>query len=180
MDDRQLARGLAAFSIGLGLAELLAPRQVAQLAGIGEGHERLLQAMGLREITSGLGIMQGQPATFLWSRVAGDALDLALLAAAWRSDRSDRERLQYAIAAVAGVTVFDVLASVLQSRDFSEPGWRVADQEDYRAGIHRETPASSRAACDEAMATHARRDQPAREDRLRNDQPLLNPPIGRA
>jgi hypothetical protein len=179
MDDQQLARGLAAFSIGLGLAELLAPRKVAELAGIEEGHERLLQAMGLREITSGLGIMQGQPAAFLWSRVAGDALDLALLAAAWRSGRSDRQRLQYAFAAVAGVTVLDVLASVLQSRDPSEPGWRVADQQDYRAGIEHDNPASSRAACDEAMAAHARRDEPAREQ-FRDDQLLLNPTLGRA
>lgn len=159
MHDQQLARGLAAFSIGLGLAELLAPRKVAELAGIEAGHERLLQAMGLRELSSGLGILQGQPAPFLWSRVAGDALDLALLAAAWRSDRSDRQRLQYAIAAVAGVTVLDVLASVLQSRDPSEPGWRMAGPEDYRAGISRDHPSSSRAACDAAMAAHARRDE---------------------
>lgn len=152
MKDQQLARGLAAFSIGLGLAELFAPRKVAQLTGIGEGHERLLQAMGLRELTSGMGILQGRPAAFLWSRVIGDALDLGLLAAAWRTDRCDKQRLQVALAAAAGVTVLDVLASILQSGDHSDPSWRVAEAEGYRAGFVREDPASLRAYSEAQMS----------------------------
>src|SRR4051812_25695810 len=102
MKEQTLARNLAVFSLGLGLAELFAPRKLAQLIGISEEHTRTLQALGLREIGSGLGIMQGRPAYFLWSRVAGDAMDLALLGAALNSDRSNRRRVSLAIAAVAG------------------------------------------------------------------------------
>jgi hypothetical protein len=156
MNEQQLARGLAVFSIGLGAAELLAPRQVARFSGIPEGHERLLQAMGLRELTAGFGILQGKPSTFLWSRVAGDLLDLGLLAAAARSDESDKERLQLAMIAVGGVTMLDVFASIVHSRDRSEPDWRVNGPADYRAGFRRDDPASLRASCDEAMARHAR------------------------
>src|ERR1043165_4769937 len=75
----RLARGLGWFSIGLGLTELLAPRLVAKLCG-GEGkHTGLIRLYGLREIASGLIIFsQGKnPASGVWSRVAGDVMDLA-------------------------------------------------------------------------------------------------------
>src|SRR3954463_14968532 len=74
-----LARFLGYFSIGLGLAEVLAPRAMARLTGVRQ--EGLLQAYGLREIASGVGILScSRPTEWLWSRVAGDALDLATLA----------------------------------------------------------------------------------------------------
>lgn len=154
MNQQSLARGLAVFSLGLGLAELLAPRQLARLAGINDDHDNLIRLLGLRELTSGLGIMQGAPGPFLWSRVGGDVMDLALLGAAARSNNNDRARLNIAMAAVAGVTILDVLASVLTTRDWSEPGWRVQGSENYSAGFQRGDPKALRAASDEAMAAH--------------------------
>src|SRR3712207_9206638 len=73
-DEEQLARGLGWFSIGLGLAELLAPRGVAKVAGV-RGGTGLIRLMGLREIAHGVAIFaQGRPpAGAVWSRVAGDA-----------------------------------------------------------------------------------------------------------
>ena len=144
MNQQALARNIAAFSIGLGLAELLAPRKVARLIGVSEDHERLLQAMGLREIASGLGIMQGKPSHFLWGRVAGDAMDLALLAAARRSNRSDPHRLGIAMVAVAGVTALDIVASLLHSRSYGRPEWRDPRPMSARGGLMRtETHAAS-------------------------------------
>ena len=140
MKEQQLARNLAFFSIGLGLAELLAPRRVARLIGIDEEHERTLQLLGLREIASGLGIMQGKPAYFLWSRVAGDIMDLTLLGTAMNADRSNPRRVEGALMAVAGVTVLDIIASVLHSRDHTEPGWRDRRPMESRAGIERPDP----------------------------------------
>jgi hypothetical protein len=157
MKEHQLARNLAIFSLGLGAAELFAPRQVARLIGISEGHERTLQLLGLREIASGLGIMQGKPAYFLWSRVAGDIMDLALLGAAMKSGQSNRRRLEGAMFAVAAVTVADILASVLHSRDHTEPHWRDRRPMSTRAGISRDESRSLRSS--DVGATS--RDQPA-------------------
>ncbi len=127
LSSSSLSRGLAFFSIGLGLAEVLAPRHLARLIGVDEDHENLLRALGLREIGSGLGIMQGNSPNFLWSRVAGDAMDLGLLFAARKSPRSGQRRVMGAIVAVAGVAALDVLASILATRDRQpDPSWRVA------------------------------------------------------
>jgi hypothetical protein len=155
MNDQALARNISMVSLGLGFAELLAPRHVARWIGVNDGdHDTLIRLLGLREITSGLGIMQGNPAIFLWSRVAGDAMDLSLLAAAMRNGNNDRKRLNIATAVVAGITVLDIAAAILHSRDHSEPGWRLRDGESYPAGIESGDPVALRASCDEAMTRH--------------------------
>jgi uncharacterized membrane protein len=116
----QFANSLGWFSIALGLAEVFAPRALAKFVGIKE-QPILLPALGLREITSGVGILtQRQPAGWLWSRVAGDALDLGLLATAYMSDAcEDEDRIEAAAAAVAGVTVLDIICAVQLSRSES-------------------------------------------------------------
>ena len=106
----RLATALGWFSIGLGLAEVLAPKGLAKLIGVRDDYPVLFRILGLREIASGVGILtQPKPAGWLWSRVAGDALDLSLLCAALNSDDSDRARIGMATAAVIGVTALDVL-----------------------------------------------------------------------
>ena len=113
-NDRQgerLARALGWFSIGLGLAEVVAPHSVARLVGLEEDDRsrRVLRGMGMREIASGIGILsQRKPTPWVWSRVAGDALDLALLGSALRSDKAQKGRVVAATAAVLGVTALDV------------------------------------------------------------------------
>jgi hypothetical protein len=169
MKEQTLARNIAVFSLGLGLAELLAPRKVARLIGVSEDHERTLQLLGLREIASGLGIMQGKPGVFLWSRVAGDIMDLSLLGAALKSPQSDKRRVNTAIAAVVGVTVLDVVASALCSRSHAEPGWRISEPESYRGAISREDPAALRAASDEAMRHQSGHVWREDEDDMRGD-----------
>ena len=52
-----MARGLGWFSIGLGLAEVLAPRVLTR--GLGMENEQLVRAYGLREIATGIGILVG-------------------------------------------------------------------------------------------------------------------------
>jgi uncharacterized membrane protein len=106
-----LARALGWFSIGLGLAEVVAPHGVARFIGIeaDEGSRRLLRGMGMREIASGLGILSQRNRTpWVWSRVAGDALDLALLGSAMRAESAQKGRVVAATAAVLGVTALDV------------------------------------------------------------------------
>ena len=118
MDAEQLARGLGWFSLGLGLAELLAPRGVAKVAGL-RGSTGLIRLFGLREIASGLAIFtQGnRPAGALWSRVVGDALDLACLGAAFASPDSNKGRVAFATANVLAVSALDVLCAQQLSAD---------------------------------------------------------------
>lgn len=115
-EDR-LARGLGWFSIGLGLAHLLAPRAMAKATGMPEDRAGLLRAVGVRELASGVGILsRREPTPWLWTRVAGDAMDLTLLSVAATQPGAQKSRVAAAGMAVAGVTVLDLLTSVQLSR----------------------------------------------------------------
>ncbi|MDQ6621465.1 MAG: SRPBCC family protein [Pseudomonadota bacterium] len=116
IDEQRLARALGWFSVALGAVEVMAPHQLGRAIGM-KGNASLLRAMGLREIASGVGILTRQKRGWMWSRVAGDAMDLAVLGAAMRSDRSNRTRVAVATAAVAGVTALDMYCSQQMSRN---------------------------------------------------------------
>jgi uncharacterized membrane protein len=128
VNEEKIARGLGWFSIGLGVAEIIAPRSLAKLIGLRGNHSGLLRMLGAREITSGIGILSGrQPkANWMWSRVGGDAMDLALLGSAFRLRRSNRNKLAMATAAVAGVTALDAICSQRLSRRNGDSEIRVA------------------------------------------------------
>jgi uncharacterized membrane protein len=118
--DESLANGLGWFSIGLGMAEVLAPRAVASLIGVRDDDRtrNVLRGYGLREIATGVGILtQPNAAAWLWGRVGGDFLDLASLGSAYTSDDSDNARLTFATAAVAGVTALDIYTAQQLSRN---------------------------------------------------------------
>jgi hypothetical protein len=108
-DGRTLARGLAWFSIGLGLFELFGARRLTSFLGIDDRHATLIRAYGVREIATGVGIMaERTPAVGVWSRVAGDALDMATLGLAFRRDEPRTSRVALAMIAVAGAAAVDI------------------------------------------------------------------------
>jgi uncharacterized membrane protein len=108
----KLANGIGWFSIGLGVAEIAAPDRLSRFIGVERRHRPLLLALGLREIASGVGILRGRHRSgWMWSRVIGDAIDLALLGAAMRSGDGSRGRLLAAGATIAGVTLVDVMTA---------------------------------------------------------------------
>ena len=108
MTPKDIARGLAWFGIGLGVAELLARRRVAQAAGL-EGHETLVALFGAREIASGAYMLASPtPQDRLWLRVVGDALDGALLASRLGPSNRHRSRTLAATLAVAPVVLLDI------------------------------------------------------------------------
>lgn len=121
----RLARGLGWFSIGLGLAQLLAPRTLARAAGVND-HPVLVRAVGMREIASGAGILrQPRQGGWLWSRVAGDVMDLALLGIAAKTagkSPARRRRITVAAAAVAGIAMIDLMSSLRESRQARQAG----------------------------------------------------------
>lgn len=108
----KLARGLGWYSIGLGLAELLAPRAIANLSGVSKSRAGLIRLYGLRELASGVAIFtQKKPAEAMWSRVAGDVLDLASLGMACTAPDAKRGRITFATANVLAVTALDVICA---------------------------------------------------------------------
>lgn len=114
----KLGKGLGWFSIGLGLAELLAPRGLARFMGIPHDGKApwILRLYGLRELAAGA-ICLAKPGSSVGPnvRLAGDALDLLTLALASRHSYST-PRTVNAFAMVAGATAMDAYASVHQMR----------------------------------------------------------------
>jgi uncharacterized membrane protein len=107
---QQRAVALGWLSVGLGVAGLVAPGQIARTVGARDrvGTRWLVRALGLRELLSGAGILLGAPRpSWLWSRVAGDAIDLALLGGALGSGKLGRGRGLAATAAIAGIAALD-------------------------------------------------------------------------
>ena len=116
-DGETLATAIGWFSIGLGAAEVLAPGRLARWLGM-EGTEGVLRLYGVREIAKGAGILSTRrPLGWMWARVAGDILDLATLAPGLSSDNPRRGNVLTAMAAVAGVTVLDVICANQLSDD---------------------------------------------------------------
>ncbi len=112
--DERIANGLGWFSIGLGLAQILSPGGVARLIGVSDDAKSrsLMRALGIREIATGIGILaRSRPAGWVKARVGGDMMDLTLLGAALRSDGTQKGRVAFATAAVAGMTALDVMYS---------------------------------------------------------------------
>ncbi len=111
MDYKKLSLGLGLFSLALGATELFGSRRIAGALDA-EGNEGLVKGFGAREVAAGIGIVT-QPAvsTGIWSRVAGDAMDLVALGVAAR--RAPRNKAVWgSLAFVAGATALDVLVAI--------------------------------------------------------------------
>lgn len=111
MNDVRIAKGLGWFSIGLGLTQLLVPLRLGRLIGVGD-RRRVMRAMGTREVMHGLAILAPRsPKAGVWSRVAGDALDMGLLVSALNGARTNKGRVAGALAVVLPVGVLDFLTA---------------------------------------------------------------------
>lgn len=109
-----LVRGLGAASLGLGLTEVLAPHKVAALAGVTDsGRTRsVIQALGLRECGHAAALLCG-PDKLVWTRLAGDALDTALLVAGVvRRGPGRRRRGIMSAVALAGIGGADLYVAL--------------------------------------------------------------------
>ncbi len=106
----RLGRALGWFSLGLGGVELMAPRLVTRFLGL-RGREALVRGFGAREIGSGLLTLSIDSTFGLVTRVAGDALDIATVAAADRRRNPQRQNARLALLALIGVAIVDVAAA---------------------------------------------------------------------
>lgn len=114
--DERIAEGLGWFSLGLGVAQLLAPGALNRLAGIRDDSaaRSAQQIVGIREVGAFAAIMADRPRPVLplWSRVGGDLMDLVLLGRAWRGKRESAPRLALTIGSIVGVTGLDIYAAI--------------------------------------------------------------------
>jgi hypothetical protein len=122
-DKDELALFLGWFSVGLGAAQVAMPRVMSRLVGAhGDTAPRVMRLMGLRELTQGAGILtRPRPTTWVWSRVAGDVLDLALLGLVAARNPRHRRRTAFAAANVLAVTVPDFFEARHLSSRRGEP-----------------------------------------------------------
>ena len=163
-----LAKGLGLFSIGLGVLELFAARPLCRALGM-EGHETLVRAYGAREFATGVAILTSHdPTPWIWGRVAGDALDLATLATGADRDDAHKGNLLLATAAVAGVTMLDIVCAQGLTADK-----RLSDFGDYdyddRSGFPRSPRAMRGAASDFDVPADFRIPEPLRPWNSRAD-----------
>ena len=133
----RFGRMLGWFSIGLGLTELLAAPKLTKALGA-EGNENFVRAMGARELAHGVLCLSVNNDYGAWTRVAGDALDLAALATVYRDDNPKKGNVGWAIAAVLGCTVADLYAAQsirnLHNRE-GEPVRDYSDRSGFPKGI---------------------------------------------
>ena len=116
-DRDSLARFLGWFGVGLGAAQLAVPRALCR--AIGGGDARVMRAMGVRELASGAGILtRARPTAFMWARVAGDALDLALLGLV---ARNGNKRTFVAVANVLPIAAADAFEALHLAQKDGEP-----------------------------------------------------------
>jgi uncharacterized membrane protein len=116
MSDRpwSLVNGLGGASLVLGVTEVMLPGRVAALAGVEDsGPVRpVIRLLGLRECGHAAALLFG-PSKLVWTRVAGDALDLALLTAGMVTrGRGRRGRGMLTAVALAGIGGADLYAAL--------------------------------------------------------------------
>ena len=106
---KRLALSLGVFSVGLGLAEVVAPRALGKF--LGTKKRAMIRGFGVREIAAGMGIFArpSRPEP-LWARVAGDVVDLAALTACSIESKKKRN-VAVALGSVTAVTALDVVAA---------------------------------------------------------------------
>jgi hypothetical protein len=103
----RMARNLGWFSLGLGALQILAPERITRALGM-EGQESLVRAYGFREVASGMLSLSIEKKVGLWSRVAGDGLDIATLMAGLRDDNPKKGNVAMALMMVGGITLLDI------------------------------------------------------------------------
>jgi len=106
----RLARFLGVASAGLGVPMLWKTDEVAEAAGVDDSRmaPAVIQAVGTRELVHAALLLLG-PSRSVWTRVVGDAGDLAVLTRALQNRTgARRSRTQAATLAVLGITAFDL------------------------------------------------------------------------
>lgn len=114
----KLVKGLGAASFGLGLSEVLGAGKVAEMAGIDNSRRAraVIRVLGLRELGHAAALTFG-PRQLVWTRVAGDGIDLALLRKGMTQGNGSRRRGTVSTAGLAAIAAADIYASWRTTRN---------------------------------------------------------------
>ncbi|WP_043427885.1 hypothetical protein [Cystobacter fuscus] len=116
MKRERLPWALGWASLGIGLTELAFAEGICRVLGLSKYRADRVRALGLRELASGWGLLrEPQRRDWVWARVAGDAMDLTLLAVTFGKPRASRVWQGVLTAAVAGVTIVDLYAALTRA-----------------------------------------------------------------
>jgi len=115
-----LVRALGWASAGAAVPLLLAPGGVDRAIGIDDGpaQRAATAAVGMRKLAAASALLRWPSPVWLWARVGGDFMDLALLSRSLTSrdyDNYGKRRTAAAIAAIAGILGADVYAAMTRS-----------------------------------------------------------------
>ncbi|HZT88243.1 MAG TPA: cyclase dehydrase [Stellaceae bacterium] len=168
----EMARGLGWFSLALGAAELLAPRLICRAAGL-DGNEALVRGYGGREIATGIAILASHDATpWVWGRVAGDAADVATVAAAAKHRTSPKT-----LAALGVLLAATALDAFCANGLTAEKGRRATARADYRdrSGFPHGLDSARGAARDGGAETAAARPAKRRRGAAIGQEPEIAP-----
>jgi uncharacterized membrane protein len=116
-----LARFLGWASLALGAPMAPTPGRFDRAIGVKDDRKSRFwtRVVGVREFAAAagiLGIERPRPVAFTYARVAGDVMDLALLAGALRNKPRSRARILASMGAVAGIGAADLYTSMRLSR----------------------------------------------------------------
>lgn len=114
-----LADALGWASSALGAPMTFAPRRFLRAIGVQDDSKAVAWTLfvGVREHVATLNIVANRQRRIgMWSRVAGDSMDLALLGAAYRHKREDGDRLRAAMGAVTAFLLVDLYTAVQLTR----------------------------------------------------------------
>jgi hypothetical protein len=110
MSTINMSRALGIAGLGIGLAELLAPKWLSKQLGVSH-RPTLMRAMGAREVASGIGIVaRHNPTPAQWTRVMGDVIDIAALALNVRESKQ-RKAVFVSLAAVLAIGALDLITA---------------------------------------------------------------------
>lgn len=137
----RVAQGLGWFSIALGVSQMVAPRALERLIGVTHGDGTAMRILGAREIVTGIGLLGARRSAW-WTaaRLAGDAIDLALLALEMTKEENDRTRLAVTAANVLGVAALDAWATKTLAGDLARQE-QVAHVQHFGKAITIDAPA---------------------------------------
>lgn len=111
-----LAQGLGWFSIGLGALEVMNAEGLGRWLGAQDGRN-IIRTYGFREIANGIAILAQKDvrarSPWLWTRVAGDFIDLYSLKKLHHDDNPNKGNVKIAMVAVAGALMMDLMAAGL-------------------------------------------------------------------